>query len=62
MTKQATIEQREEAARLYEGGKSAREVVRIFQGLGVSMSHQTVLNCCREKGVPVRPPHTNNNT
>lgn len=55
MTKQATLEQREEAARLYEAGKSAREVARTL-----SISHQTVLNCCREKGVAIRPPHTNN--
>jgi DNA-binding CsgD family transcriptional regulator len=55
MTKQATLEQREEAARLYESGKSARDIAKILP-----MSHQTVLNCCREKGVAIRPPHSNN--
>jgi len=55
MTKQATIEQKEEAARLYEAGQSAREVAKAL-----NMSHQTVLNFCREKGVAIRPPHTNN--
>lgn len=60
MTKQATLEQKEEAARLYSEGKSAREVVRTLHGLGIAISHQTVLNFCREKGVAVRPPYINN--
>jgi transposase len=57
MTKQATEELKKAAARLYQEGHSAREVARALQ-----ISHQTVLNVCREAGVSIRPPHLNGTT
>jgi DNA invertase Pin-like site-specific DNA recombinase len=55
MSKPVTSEQKADIVRLYQEGKSAREV-----GSALSISHQTVLNVCREAGIDIRAPHVSN--
>jgi transposase-like protein len=54
MTKEADESLKAEAVKLYQEGSSARQV-----GRALHISHQTVLNFCRQAGLDVRPPHSN---
>lgn len=55
MSKQVVPEQKAEVIRLYQEGKSAREV-----GMILGLSHQTVINICRDCGIDIRAPHVRN--
>ena len=59
MSKQIPPDRKAEVVKLYKEGKSAREVASM---MNPPLSHQTVLNICREAGIDVRPPHVNNLT
>lgn len=55
MTLPSPEEVRDQAVKMYREGRSARTVARA---LGIS--HQTVLNFCRDAGVAIRPPYRSN--